>query len=99
VKSYFSRRAANAAERIDARWRDNADDPRLFATELLAAIECLEDSITTPGSPFPTSRRPGLRRLLLPRSRCHLYFEIDETKQRIQILHMWDGRRARAPKL
>ncbi|HEY5938335.1 MAG TPA: hypothetical protein VIU61_26970 [Kofleriaceae bacterium] len=38
-----------------------------------------------------------MRRLLLPKSRCHLYFEIDHVKEVIQILHVWDGRRERGP--
>jgi len=98
VKAYLSKRAARAAERIDARWREHGDDPGLFAAEFLAAVERLE-STPTPGSPFPTAKRPALRRLLMPKSRCHVYFEIDDLKQIIQILHIWDGRRERAPKL
>ena len=35
----------------------------------------------------------------MPKSRCHVYFEIDDATQAIQILHLWDGRRERAPKL
>lgn len=98
MKAFISKRASRAAERIDTRWRERADAPALFATEFLEAVERLE---TTPGAgqPFPTSRRPSLKRLLLPKSRCHLYFELDEGKQRIQILHIWDGRRERGPKL
>ena len=98
MKAYLSRRAARAAERIDSRWREHADDPGIFAAELLAAVERLESNMT-PGLPFPTAKRPGLRRILMPKSRCHIYFEIDAAKQTIQILHIWDGRRERVPKL
>jgi hypothetical protein len=98
VKAYVSKRAARAVERIDARWREHADDRGLFAAEFLTAVERLE-STPTPGSPFPTPNRPELRRLLMPKSRCHVYFEIDHVKQTILILHIWDGRRERAPKL
>lgn len=98
MKAYLSKRAARAAERIDARWREHADDPGIFATEFLAAVERLE-SATTPGSPYPTTKHPSLRRLLMPKSRCHIYFDIDDATQMIQILHIWDGRRERAPKL
>lgn len=98
MKAHLSKRAARAAERIDARWREQADDAGLFAAEFLAAIERLE-SMPTPGTPFPTPKRPALKRLLMPKSRCHVYFEIDDVKQTIQILHIWDGRRGHAPKL
>jgi hypothetical protein len=98
VKAYLSKRAARAAERINARWRESADDPGIFAAEFLAAMDRLESGIT-PGSPYPTAKRPALRRVLMPKSRCHIYFEIDNANQTIQILHIWDGRRERAPKL
>ena len=35
----------------------------------------------------------------MPKTRCHIYFEIDHASSSIQILHIWDGRRERAPKL
>lgn len=98
MKAFISKRASRAAERIDARWREAGEDPGIFASELLDAVERLESTIGV-GSPFPTPRRPSLKRLLLPKSRCHVYFEIDDTKQTIQILHIWDARRERAPKL
>jgi hypothetical protein len=98
VKAFMSKRAVRAAERIDERWRESADDPSIFARELLEAIERLE---TAPGvgQAVPSPRHPSLRRVLLPKSRCHIYFEIDEAKQMIQVLHVWDGRRERGPKL
>ena len=98
MKAFISKRAARAAERIDARWRDFAGDPGVFAREFLEAIELLETT-RSPGSPFPTARHPSLKRLLLRRSRCNLYFEVDEAKQMICILQIWDGRRERPPKL
>ena len=98
MKAYLSKRATRVAERIAARWHKAADDPDVFARELLDAVELLETT-RSPGSPFPTTTHPGLKRILLPKSRCHLYFEIDERRQRIQILHMWDARRGRPPKL
>lgn len=98
MKSFLSKRTALAAERIDARWRQHADDPSIFAREFLEAIELLESSPQV-GSPFPTPRHPALKRLLLRKSRCHIYFELDDAAQTIQILHVWDGRRERAPKI
>ena len=70
----------------------------IFAREFLEAIERLETTQGV-GQAFPTLLRPSLRRVLLPKSRCQMYFEIDEPKQRIKILQIWDGRRERAPKL
>lgn len=94
MKAFISKRGARAAEHIDERWREHADHPDLFAREFAVAIELLETT-SGPGAPFPTPRHPKLKRILLPRSRCHIYFEIDESKQTIRILHVWDGRRER----
>ena len=98
MKAILSKRAARAAERIDARWREDADEPGVFAREFLDSIELLEASRGS-GSAFPTPRHPSLKRVLLRKSRCHLYFEVDDANQTIQILHIWDGRRAHAPRL
>ena len=64
MKAFFSKRAARAAERIDARWRECADDPGVFAREFLEAIELLETN-RGPGTPFPTAKHPSLKRVLL----------------------------------
>ena len=98
MKAFISKRATRAADRIDARWRERAGDPGVFAREFLEAVERLETTQGV-GSQFPTSRHPSLKRVLLPKSRCHIYFEVDEAKQTLQILHIWDGRRERTPKL
>ena len=98
MKAYISKRAARAADQIDDRWRDRADYPTTFAREFLEAVEQLEANGGL-GSAFPTSKHPALKRVLLPKSHCHLYFEVDAAKQVIQILHVWDGRRRRPPKL
>ncbi|MCX5741447.1 MAG: hypothetical protein NT062_02990 [Proteobacteria bacterium] len=98
MKAFISKRAACAADRIDAHWRERADDPGIFAREFLEAIERLETT-QGGGAPFPTARHPSLKRVLLPKSRCHIYFDVDEARQTIQILHLWDGRRQRPPKL
>ena len=98
MKAFLSKRAARVAERIDARWREHADDPGVFAREFLEAIEQLERSGGL-GSPFPTPSRPALKRLLMRKSRCHIYFEIDDASQAIHILHIWDARRERGPNL
>ncbi|HKO47498.1 MAG TPA: hypothetical protein VJV79_07235 [Polyangiaceae bacterium] len=65
---------------------------------MLETVEHLE-TVSNPGAPCPTSRRPQLKRMLLAKTKCHLYFVSDERKQRIDVLHVWDGRRERLPAL
>ena len=61
MKVLISKRAARAAERIDARWRERADYSDLFAREFADAIELLEMT-PGPGAPFATPRHPALKR-------------------------------------
>jgi plasmid stabilization system protein ParE len=98
VKVRLSKRAQRAIATIDARWREGADHPQTFLNEMLAAVEFLE-TVSTPGTPCPTQRRPLLKRLLLEKSKCHVYFEINERKRLLEVLTVWDGRRGRSPKL
>jgi len=98
VRVRLSRRAQHAIERIDARWRKQADHPDTFLRELLSAIDFLE-TVDSPGTPCPTARRPALKRVLLEKSKCHVYFEANEAANTLAVLTIWDGRRERAPKL
>lgn len=92
----ISKRAARAVERIDAWWKANADYPEVFAREFLHLVEELETTRGI-GAAFPAARHPELRRAVLAKSRCHVYFE--RVEEVIRILHVWDGRRGRPPQL
>lgn len=94
----LSKRAQRAVSRIDDRWRKRGDHPGTFLRELLAAIDYL-GSVEFPGVPCPTEKRPTLKRLLLEKSKCHVYFEANERDQVLEVLTVWDGRRERPPSL
>jgi hypothetical protein len=98
LKVKLSRRAELAVLRIDGRWRESANHPDVFLLEMQEAVEFLE-TVRTPGTPFPTGKHPALRRILLEKSKCHLYFEINQRQGRVDVLTVWDGRRERPPKL
>jgi hypothetical protein len=57
------------------------------------------ETVISPGTPCPTNKHPGLKRILLEKSKCHVYFEIDERDAVIDVIAVWDGRRERPPKL
>jgi hypothetical protein len=98
VNVRLSKRAQRAVARIDDRWRRRGDHPGTFLAELVAAIEFLE-TVTSPGTPCATEKRPALKRLLLEKSKCHVYFETNERDQTLEVLTVWDGRRERLPNL
>jgi len=98
VNVRLSKRAQRAVSRIDDRWRKRGDHPETFLRELLATIDYLE-SVESPGIPCPTEKHPKLKRLLLEKSKCHVYFETNEHEETLEVLTVWDGRRERSPRL
>jgi len=98
VKVEIARRAQRSIARIDTRWRKQADHPEIFRAEIDQAIDHLE-TVSSPGTPCGTPSRPGLRRLLLEKTKCHMYFFVNEQSQWIEVIQVWDGRRERPPKL
>jgi hypothetical protein len=98
VRVKLSKRAENTVRRIDARWRASADHPAVFLGEMAQAVEFLE-TVSTPGTPCPTKKHPGLKRILLEKSKCHLYFEINERKALVDVIEVWDGRREQPARL
>lgn len=98
MKVILSKRGSRSVQRISKRWNDHADVPSLFAREFLAVMELLATT-RSPGSRYPRPGRPALKRLLLRKSYCHVYFTVDERRQVITILEVWDARRGGPPKL
>jgi plasmid stabilization system protein ParE len=97
VKVKFTPRGELRAQKANAWWRKNRPDTReLLADELAQAAKDLE-TIPHLGTPHPTGRRPLLKRLLLEKTKCHVYFEVDEQKE--EILMIWGAPRGREPKL
>jgi plasmid stabilization system protein ParE len=96
LKVRIAPRAQREAERIDTQWREAADHPEVFAEDFLEAVKTLEE-LPGIGSPWPTAKRPGLKRMYLKRPSVHLYFvrEADE----VRILCVWWSRRRKDPLL
>jgi plasmid stabilization system protein ParE len=98
VKVSLSKRARRDARRINTRWSSHGDHPRLFAEELLDALRHLRD-VPHAGTPKATARRPKLNRLLMEKSKCHIYFEVDEKRGLINVITVWNAQRGREPNL
>jgi plasmid stabilization system protein ParE len=95
----FTPDAQASAGELDAWWRENRPGARaLFARELAEARELLVNAPTI-GSPYTTRSGKTVRRLLLPKTRHHLYFEVDEANRLIVILAIWGGPRGSEPRL
>ncbi len=91
--------AAGQALTIDSWWRDNRQAaPDLFADELAAPFGLLAEA---PGVGRRYSARdiPGLRRLMLPSSRYHVYYVHDSESGTVHVLAIWSAMRGKGPPL
>jgi plasmid stabilization system protein ParE len=99
VKTRFAGPARQQAQRIDRWWRTNRSASKdLFARELADARKLIA---ATPDVGSPFSERQGLvvRRVLLPRTSHHVYYEIDRESDMVTIIAVWGTPRGQGPEL
>jgi plasmid stabilization system protein ParE len=95
----FSRTADAQIEMIEAWWRENRPAaPDMFSRELETAVHLLEMSPLI-GKAYPEAPVPEVRRLLIGRSRYHIYWEVDAGSQVVTVLAVWHARRGSGPSL
>jgi hypothetical protein len=93
----FSPAAAAHAEAVDTWWRANRDRaPGLFARELEAAVRHLRRAPYS-APRYDASVVAGTRRLLLPRTRHHVYFVIDDAAAVVRVYAVWHTSRGGGP--
>ncbi len=95
----IAKRARRQVERISSWWDTNRPAALdLFEREFEEALNLL---LAAPkaGVAYPTARRPGLRRLILPKTQYHLYFCLEHDETVVVIHSVWGARRGRTPKL
>jgi plasmid stabilization system protein ParE len=82
---------------IDDWWRENRRaSPNLFIDELLHAFDTLAQAPLL-GRPYRRSSVPGVRRLLLPATRHHVYYVPNDHD--VIILAVWHAERGAGPSL
>ena len=95
----YTRRGELSIERIDDWWRaQRSAAPDLFWNELGEAVELLKSSPEM-GAVYKTRKGNGVRRIVLPKSDYHVYFEVERNADWIMIIVVWGARRERGPKL
>jgi plasmid stabilization system protein ParE len=99
VKLRIGKRAQQQVDRIDAWWVDHrAEAPALFTDELEQVFRTICEKPGA-GVSWPTTRRPQLRRILMPRTENHVYFQIDDDTETVYVVSVWGGPRGTLPKL
>lgn len=90
-------RAAREIEIINAWWHEHRTSaPGLFASELETMLAALA-LVPTLGVIARDVRLSGVRRVLLTRSRYHLYYRVSGTT--VEVLAIWHARRGAGPRV
>lgn len=99
VRVSIGDRAEAQARQIDRWWIANRPAARdLFHEEFLACLSLLRSSPDI-GQPQRHRKLPGLRRVLLPSTKYHVYYAHDPEQAQILILAVWSAIRRRKPPL
>lgn len=91
--------ALEHAYAIDEWWRANRPAAQdLFVAELTVALERLEVSPLSCAR-YDEAAVTGLRRLLLPRTRYHVYFTVVEDGPVVRVHAVWHSAKGKGPPL
>ncbi|MBI4702636.1 MAG: hypothetical protein HY744_16060 [Deltaproteobacteria bacterium] len=86
-------------QRIEAWWRENRRAaPELFSIELADALDALTHTPTL-GTSYAERSGVVVRRLLLRRSRYHVYFSYDAAADIVEVRALWHTARGTGPAL
>lgn len=98
VQVIITRAAEAQIEEISAWWAENRQKaPALFDDELSAALELLSSAPWIGAQRKVRSSRA--RRLVLQRSRYHVYYAVNPSGDQVEILALWHTSRGKLPRL
>lgn len=99
MKLIFADPAIAQAEFIDAWWRANRPATRHAFAQDFAAVLASILAMPRVMAPFTDKRGRTVRRWLLPRTKHHVYYTVDDSAQVVRIMAVWGGPRGSAPRL
>jgi plasmid stabilization system protein ParE len=98
-KVQLSPQARTQIAAINVWWAENRRNaPTLVAIEFEAAIEQLSASPQS-GRTHARSNLVHTRKMLMPRSSYHLYYDVDAASRVVTILAVWHAARGQGPAL
>jgi plasmid stabilization system protein ParE len=98
VKLVLLDEAQRRFEAEDAWWRQHRDTKELFVDEFAATIELLS-AASEAGQRYRRARGKLIRRMLMRKTRCHVYYFYDRERDLVEVHSIWSGRRKRGPTL
>ena len=96
MKIRIAARAKRELKRIDHWWRTNRDAKELFLDEFQAVVSLISEHPTI-GNRYYEASRDEVRRVLMGRTRHHIYYA--EDGDTLVIVSVWSAVRGRGPKL
>lgn len=95
----FSPEALAHVSQVETWWRASRPAAQeLFLQELVAAVERVAARPSC-GRPYPLDTAPDLLRILLPRTRYHVYYTVAAHEPVVRIHAVWHARRGSGPQL
>ena len=85
-------------EAEDTWWRENRDAKELLVREFAKTLEQVSTMPET-GQRYRRSRGKLVQRVLMKKTRCHVYYFYDREHDLIEIHSVWGARRKHGPKL
>jgi plasmid stabilization system protein ParE len=98
MKVSFTPEAEQQADASDVWWRENRDERELFAQELAATIALLAAEPRI-GTVYGVVEGQIVRRLLMPKTRRHVYFTSNRELELVVVHAVWGAPRGREPSL
>ncbi|HSM92483.1 MAG TPA: type II toxin-antitoxin system RelE/ParE family toxin [Anaeromyxobacteraceae bacterium] len=97
MKVVFTPEGDRQATEKDRWWREHRPSyPDLFSDELSAALELIARTPNA-GASYQTMSGKQMRRVLMPRTKNHVYFEVDQEHSRVIVHAVWGTPRGRGP--
>ena len=82
----------------DAWWRENRDAKELFVEEFSAVLGRISQ-MPELGQRYRLARGKLVQRMLMKKTRCHVYYFHDHEEETVEVHSVWGARRKRGPKL
>lgn len=94
----YSRRAIREIEARNRWWREHRDAKDVFLDELDEALKQLS-TLPDLGVRYETKSGSTVLRILLPKTKHHVYFRREPEQNRIMIVSVWGAQRRRGPRI
>jgi plasmid stabilization system protein ParE len=97
VKIVLLAEAQRRFEAEDEWWRTNRDAKELFTDEFEQALERLAANPEV-GQAYRSTRGKLVQRVLMKKTRCHVYYFHDRANDTVEVYTVWGAHRERGPK-